>query len=240
MDKYFLIDIDGCITDGKNKNVDMKAFTELCSLLTYTDINYSLCTGRSANYVESVAQFLSFDGWAICENGSYLYHTKTDKMLISEGIASNFQDELFNIKVNLNESLGQDCFKYELGKEMSISMNPFSDSIEAFFYKVKGSLSSNQLELMNVDHSTTAVDITASGINKKTGFYNLIHTGIADKDSYFIGIGDSSGDIPFLEECDFSASPQNATDPVKELVDYVSEYSSTKGVIEIVKHCISL
>lgn len=233
MSDFFLIDIDGCITDGKNKNVDLKVLSELDKLFRINEVDYSFCTGRSATYVEALSQFLSFDGWSICENGSYIYNSKSDEVIINEFLSDDFLVKLNDLKSEFSSSLHRDDYKIELGKEFSISINPLKDSTENFCKKIKVMVKSISDDFV-VDYSTTAVDVTAKNVNKKSGFFELKKQRIIKDNSYVVGIGDSSGDIPFLEECDYTACPSNAITKIKSLVDYVSPDKSTNGVIDII------
>jgi hydroxymethylpyrimidine pyrophosphatase-like HAD family hydrolase len=54
------------------------------------------------------------------------------------------------------------------------------------------------------------------------------------------GIGDTKGDFPVLKNVGFSAAPNNATNEVKQIVNYVSDYDNGDGVVDIIKHCIVL
>lgn len=233
MNNIYLIDIDGCITDGKNKPVDMVHFAKLQKTLNSIVGSYHLCTGRSATYVESIAQFLNLNGWCICENGAYIYHTKTDEIIINPLMASNFKSSLESAIKEINFSLGNEA-TFELGKELSLSINPNKMTIFELYNRVYDCVGMNY-DCFNIDYSTTAVDITSKGVNKKTGLDVLKGVVEFNTNSTIIGIGDSSGDLPFLMECDLVGCPSNAIDKVKEISHYVSKYKSTRGVMDIIQ-----
>jgi hydroxymethylpyrimidine pyrophosphatase-like HAD family hydrolase len=48
------------------------------------------------------------------------------------------------------------------------------------------------------------------------------------------GIGDTKGDLPFLDIVGYSAAPSNAHDIVKVAVDYVSPQAHAYGVAGII------
>ncbi len=54
------------------------------------------------------------------------------------------------------------------------------------------------------------------------------------------GIGDSIGDVPFLRIVGFSAAPANASETVKSVVDYCSPWVDGRGVVDVIRQCISM
>jgi hydroxymethylpyrimidine pyrophosphatase-like HAD family hydrolase len=78
----------------------------------------------------------------------------------------------------------------------------------------------------------TSVDIVLDGIDKGAGVEWLAReTGIPL--AHIAGIGDSSGDLPFLRRVGSSAAPANATDDVKRATQYVSPFENGRGVVDI-------
>lgn len=235
MSQFYLIDIDGCISPGKNKNIDLTALKGLVDSLSD---NYSLCTGRSAAYVECVAQFLSLDSWCICENGAYLFHTKTNELIIDNLVSENYLSLLADAKKLILNMYGGDQIKFEFGKEYSLSINSLNGGISKLYESILSILSS---EVFNVDYSVTAVDITPARVNKSRGVANLKKIVYSDKRfSHMIGVGDSPNDISFLQACDSSACPNNSFEIVKSMSEYISPFKDTKGVIDIIKKYDSL
>lgn len=232
--EFYLIDIDGCITGGKNKDINLDDFIKLKIQLEKIK-NYCLCTGRPAVYVESFSQFLSLDTWCICENGAYIYNTKTDEIVIDQLITENYLSELLTFKSRVSELEGIGSFKFELGKELSLSLNPTSSDIKSLFKKITESPSLD-LSSFNVDHSSTAVDITPKNVTKKSGFKAIKKIFQLENFGKIIGIGDSSGDIPFLEMCDYIGCPSNSSDEVKKIATYISQKPTTKGVCDILDY----
>ena len=51
-----------------------------------------------------------------------------------------------------------------------------------------------------------------------------------------VNIGDSSGDLPFMNISGFKACPQNASSSVKEISDYISPLDTSDAVLDIIKH----
>lgn len=233
MNLFYLIDIDGCLTEGKNKNINLKYFSRLLKTLSTVD-RYSLCTGRSAVYVESIAQFLSLNDWCICENGAYLYHSQTNEIVVDSLVDEKYQEQLQLVRIRLQDVLGQDFIKFELGKEYSLSVNSISGDIDSLYKSVLDILSDEKYNF-NIDYSPTAVDITPFGVSKKRGVISFKEKVLNKESDYkLIGIGDSSNDLPFIELCDLVGCPSNAHKFVKSTANYISPYKATESVLDIV------
>jgi HAD superfamily hydrolase (TIGR01484 family) len=230
--KHFAIDIDGCITNGKGNFTNTKNFSKLQHYITDNDLSVFLCTGRSAPYVEAIAQLLHINQWCICENGAYLYHPMTDEIIYSPLINDNTLNAIAEFKTLLNTAEYKSICKLELGKEICISLNPIQGSIEDLYSNLATKIDS---DLLYINHSTTAVDITPKGINKGSALQFL-----CEKENYqledIIAIGDTSGDLPFMRLSGTKACPANARQDVKDICDYISEFDSTESVLDILKY----
>lgn len=245
MIKLIVCDIEGCLTPGKCKPLNLEA------LATIRKYNYdskkqthippiTLCTGRSLPYVEAIMQ--AIDGYipAICENGAGIYDPIKDDYLLHPQITQETKKQMIDAKNIINECIINNFrAKFEWGKDFVISVNPPSDiSIEEFYKIVHDNLKMHSIDL-NVTHSASAVDITPKGIDKFSGLQFLLEK-LQLYPEDVAGIGDARGDIPVLKKVGFSAAPNNATDEVKEIINYVSDYDNGNGVVDIIKHCIYL
>lgn len=227
---FIVLDIDGCITNGKGKVIDLIALQTLKQNIQQSKYPTALCTGRSALYVEAIAQMLDIKNWCICENGAYLYHTVTEKVKYHPNVMPESRKQLQQIKnlLTTDKKFTQIC-TIELGKEICISLNPIRMSIEELFVYLKNELN---LEGLYITHSTTAVDITPANINKGNALKWLSQTKDIKLED-IIGVGDSMGDMSFLELCGTVACPNNAIDEIKQIADFISSQPSTNGLIEI-------
>ena len=228
---HFAIDIDGCITSGKGSFTNTKHFSKLQQYISDNNLSIFLCTGRSAPYVEAVAQLLHINQWCICENGAYLYHPIIDKVVYNPLINNETLEAITQFKNLLHTQEYKSICKLELGKEVCISLNPTQGSIEYLYSKLVDKINSN---LLYINHSTTAVDITPKGIDKGSALKFL-----CEKESYnlndIVAIGDTSGDLPFMRLSGIKACPANATQAVKNICDYVSGFNSAEGVLDVLK-----
>ncbi|MDP8078814.1 HAD family hydrolase [Phocoenobacter skyensis] len=229
----FILDIDGCITDGKGQPIDLISLNQLKQQIHKAEQGTMLCTGRSALYVEAIAQMLDLKTWCICENGAYIYHTETEEIIYNPNITPETKQHLKEIQEILT-TLPEfaNISKIELGKEICISLNPIGVSIEYLYNLI---LDKVDLKGVHIAHSTTAVDITPLNVNKgNTLLWLSKEFNINLKDA--ISVGDTMGDISFMELCKQKACPNNASQQVKDIVDFVAKSTSTKGLIEIYQY----
>ena len=227
-----VFDIDGCITSGKGCVTSSLLLAALSDEVLRKEKIYTLCTGRSAPYVEAIAQVIGIDQWCVCENGAYLYHPKTDEVIYNPLIKSEALAALLLLNQLFRQEQYRNVCKIELGKEVCISLNPLNISVEALFEMVAKESDPN---LLYVNHSASAVDITPKGVDKGTGL-KLLAQIVGFNLSDVLAVGDSSGDLPFMKLSGKTACPANASDAVKMIADYISPYPTTAGVVDILRH----
>lgn len=222
-----ITDIDGCIVSKHTSSSrSITQNTNQIKKITH------FCTGRSAPYVEAISSIIGIDQWCICENGAYLYHPKSDEIILHPLVTDLTLSTLASLKDLLRQQQYKSICKIEPGKEVCISLNSINLSIEELFEIISKEVDT---DLLYINHSTTAVDITPKGVDKGSGLKllaDLEQFALAD----VLAIGDSSGDLPFMTLAGKKACPANATDPVKAICDYISPYPTTEGVIDIINH----
>ena len=244
--KLVVCDIEGCLTMNKSLPIDLGSLTKTqgyCELARRGNKPpFVLCTGRPQAYAEAIIQALDafFPNFpSIVENGCFLYDPVEDVLLENPAIAGK-KKKLANIRAMLIEAyVEKNKAKLEPGKEICLSLNPVGgQSVKSLFEEIQGFLS-GELEMVFVTHSSSAVDITPRGINKASGLSFLSQrTEIPFED--MLGIGDTTGDIPFLNLVGIPACPANASPEVIKLVNekkgYVSKVPYTGGVWDILVH----
>jgi HAD superfamily hydrolase (TIGR01484 family) len=243
--KLIVCDIEGCLTPGKGKPLNLDALAKI------RNYNYqskkqeqvppiTLCTGRSLPYVEAMMQAIDGHIPAISENGAGLYDPIKDDYQLNPQITQHTKNQMLEAKNIINDQIISNFrAKFEWGKDFVLSVNPPSDiSIEEFFKIVHDNFKMHNIDL-NITHSASAVDITPKGIDKFSGLQLLLEK-LQLVPEEVAGIGDTRGDFSVLKNVGFSAAPNNATDEVKQIVNYVSDYENGDGVVDIIKHCIYL
>lgn len=243
--KLIVCDIEGCLTPGKGKPLNLHA---LGAIREYNRESkkqkqvppITLCTGRSLPYVEAMMQAIEGYIPAISENGAGLYYPMDDEYKLHPLITPQTIKQMAEAKNIIHEYIiNNSKAKFEYGKDFVISINPPPDIlIEHFFEIVRDTLNRYNIDL-NITHSASAVDITPKGIDKFSGLQLLLDE-LHISPENVTGIGDTRGDFPVLKNVGFSSAPNNATDEVKQIVNYVSDYDNGDGVVDIIKHCIFL
>jgi HAD superfamily hydrolase (TIGR01484 family) len=228
--KIVLCDIDGCLTEGKNIPLVLENLSAIKETLKNKEEQIALCTGRPQPYVELFCQVLDIKLPCICENGSYLYMPKTDTIEVNPIISKKHLEKLYIIKNKIIPLIMKNIpYKFEPCKDYSLSINT-TKPINNLFESIKQKIDNKDIE---ITYSSSAIDISVKGINKGAAM-ELLRKKI--NITKFIGIGDSVADISFLEKCDYAFSPDNAHLDVKSISDITSEYSYSKGVLDIVSN----
>ncbi len=248
--KIVCTDIEGCLREGgkfiPNDLVGLQKIQEyqLQALDDLTLPPIVLCSGRGIGFMEGMLTNIGFPPagfFSVAENGVFIFNSRDHKLELNPIVGKNItelQKISQGIMPDLLEKVGG---KRELGKEICISLNPpFGTKIEKFFEIVKKRLSQFE-KVVELTHSTTAVDITPKGANKKSGLkFATKKSGVSLKDILYIG--DTKGDLPGFEVAGYTACPSNATEKCKKLVrsksGYISSSANVKGLADIISHFI--
>lgn len=240
--QLILCDIEGCLMPADRSEARPENLAGIASYCAAAKADSSLppmvfCTGRQAPYAECLGQIIGavFPGIpSIVENGAFLYDIAENRMIRNPALKGAFMERRSDLVSKLDGWLEKRGGRREPGKEICISLNPpGGNAIEDFCYEVKAFIGVNAGDY-NITHSKSAVDITPAGIDKAAGLDHLISvTGIFAEN--IIGIGDTAGDLPMLTRVGLPAVPFNASDDVKNIAKFVSTYSETDGVTDILK-----
>ncbi len=234
--------MDGRLTPDKRKEIDI----EIRDLNRRSEDDkahpkISLCSGRPQPYVEAFAQLLEVKIPSICENGGVIYDPVEDKSIINPAVGKEAIKELRNLREFMEEHI-LSLFpgaKIELGKEVSMSLNPPRNvDINTFYEKVKKEVESRTRNLY-VTRSRSAVDILPMGISKLSALIEIARQLGLDLNQ-ICSIGDSIGDIEVLKSVGFPAAPANSEDEVKKIALYISPYEDGRGVVDIIFRCVEL
>lgn len=242
--RLIVCDIEGCLTPGKGKSLNLDALAAIRQFNRESKKRkqvppITLCTGRSLPYVEAMMQAIEGYIPAISENGACLYYPLEDDYQIHPLISQTMETISDAKKILYEHFINNSKVKLELGKEFIISINlPPNIIIEEFYETIVDIMKENHFDL-NITYSASAVDIAPKGIDKFSGLQVLLEKLNLEPEEV-AGVGDTRGDFPVLRNVGFSAAPANATDEVKQIVNYVSDYENGDGVVDIIEHCILL
>ena len=258
MVRLFVIDIDGCLRPAGSQNPD--ELVPLQRIQRYVEMTFSnpdlpkvcICSGREQNFVQAILQAIGVpETWSVCENGCYLFRLKPSKQIkVIPGID---EKKWQHVREAVDQVRRNDGGEVERGKLHCISIIPPQGiSLVEYYKKVIAGMSSlTQEKIIRVSktkvdvgsitivRAATVVDITPKEVDKAAGVRFLSDiTGISVLE--MVGIGDSGGDLPFLEIVGHAACPANATDEVKDLVGrrtgYVSGRDRADGAVDIIEH----
>jgi len=250
--KLVVSDIEGCLNLNE-RAYDLEALSWLRAANQLARVDnpipfITVCSGRQHAFVEVITQMIAGTLPAIFENGCGLYFPTRNlyeeyawyPFLSQPEVLSQFAQVRQKI---IEAVIASNYARRVPGKEMMLSLHPLPPvEVEEVYSIVMATLAESDL-VASITMSASAVDITPAGIDKSTGLQWLIemleHIITVDL-SEVMGIGDSTGDLSFLRLTGFSGAPANAVDAVKAQVDYCSPRTDGKGVVDIIRYCISV
>ena len=240
MIRLVLADVDGCLTAGEGRPIDLDVLRSVAEINARSRVEpavpaVSLCTGRPAPYVEVLTQAIAGHMPAIFENGcgllvlqpyAFRAHPRLDA-----AVERVFRAGLDRLDRRL---VATGVATWQPGKVHSATLYPVGiDAAE---------LRRRAIELLDerfyVDEGVLCINVMPAGIDKGAGVdWLAAETGIPP--SEMCGVGDADADLVFLERVGFSAAPSNATERVREHVDYVSPEPNGTGLLDIIERVIA-
>lgn len=255
--KIVFFDIDGTLWD---EDMQIPESTKKAiRLLKEQGHKTFLCSGRArSNICSKELLELGFDGIvAACGNhiemdGKILYenimsHKQVKKVIhllkechmpvVLEGPVNHWIDE---------EGFEEDPYILYLFKEMGdkalplqgysdeIHINKFSADIleDTDYERVKREL---QGEFLFLEHEGNVVEFVPEGTSKATGIEWICkYLGIDHEDTY--AVGDSVNDLDMLQFVEHGIAMGNATDPAREVAEYITTDLKDDGIYHAMKH----
>ncbi|HEY7495221.1 MAG TPA: HAD hydrolase family protein, partial [Candidatus Tectomicrobia bacterium] len=90
-----------------------------------------------------------------------------------------------------------------------------------------------------VEAGVSCVNVMVRGLDKAEGVRWLAHeTGIPLQ--HMAGVGDATGDVPFMQLMGWSAAPANALAAVKRIAHYTSPYENGQGLLDILGRILAI
>ena len=247
--QLIVCDWEGCISEpgGGAFPWPIHKIAELSEVIAAMQLDpkcppFALCTGRQFPYGEAAIQAIGamWDNIpSILENGTGLYYPTTKKTVWHPAITSHIAEDMTEVRNYARKMIKDINGDIELGKEYCISLNPPVGKNTKWLYEQVISQLKPYDGIIEVTYSHSAVDITPKGVNKGSAVQFLSEvTGIPLR--HMVGIGDSSGDLPMLDMVGHPACPANADSRVHEIAEYISDFPTTDGVIDIIYHYVEL
>ena len=239
MIRLVLADVDGCLTAGERRPIDLDVLRDVATINSRSRVDrtvpaVSLCTGRPAPYVEVLLQAIDCDRPSIFENGCGLvrltpYGFRAHPR-IDENVLIHLRDGIDTLD---RELVHPGRAMWQPGKSYSGTLYPIGRDVHALWLAARALLD----EEFHVDEGIECINLMPAGIDKGAGVEWLATECGLSLDEV-AGVGDADPDLAFLERTGFSAAPSNATANVRARVDYVSAQPNGKGLIDILDQII--
>ena len=237
--RLLVFDIDGVLTDGEATPLDLQLLAGLARLnrLSRRSPEFpaaTLCSGRSAQYVELMLQAIDGRLPGVFENGAGLYLPETYRFLPHPSLSEG--SPIPAVRRRLEETLvGSGAAYFQPGKEYSLTLFSTNPRDTGRLYELAAAALGDLNETVDLVYSTSCLNVLPKGIDKAKGLHFLAAVTGCDL-SQVLGVGDSDVDLEFLSLVGFSAAPANANPAVKDTVQYVSPFPTAHGVRDILRH----
>jgi phosphoglycolate phosphatase (TIGR01487 family) len=216
--KTFAVDIDGTITENGGGRIHLDAL-EALRRLTNMGHDVIYVTGRSSVEAYLLSVFGGTKKIAVGENGGCIAMDTNDHILLGNIDDCNRAFEL--IKNNIEGVQKKHVFPRltEVVLERTFDMDA-----------ARKILSENNVDV-NLSDSQYAIHINSKGIDKGTGFTEIMKKFNILKDDV-IAIGDSATDVPLFKVAKTSIALGNASDAVRSEATMTVSGCSGDGVLE--------
>ena len=231
-------DVDGVLSRGEAAPFDLAMLQHLAEVNDRArhESQYpavTLCTGRSAPYVEVLMQAIHGFYPALYEHGAGLYVPAPYGFKTHPALTPVMQAQLRELHAVLHEALVATNLAYfQPGKSASLSLFAHAGVAMHKVARTAARLARHWGDAFLVEAGATCVNVMVRGLDKAEGVRWLSReTGIP---LYAMaGVGDATGDMPFMQLVGWSAAPANAQAAVKQMAHYTSPYEDGQGLMDI-------
>jgi hydroxymethylpyrimidine pyrophosphatase-like HAD family hydrolase len=238
MIRLIVADVDGVLSSGEAAPFDFAVLQHLAQVNDRArhEPQYqavTLCTGRPAPYVEVLMQAIHGFYPAIYEHGAGLYIPAPYGFKVHPALTPVIQAQLMALHAVLHDALVATNLAYfQPGKSASLSLFPRAGVAMHEVARTAERLARQWGDAFLVEVGATCVNVIVRGLDKAEGVHWLSReTGIPLH--AMAGVGDATGDMPFMQLVGWSAAPANAQMAVKQMVHYMSPYEDGRGLIDI-------
>src|SRR5215468_740070 len=238
MIRLIVADVDGVLSSGESAPLDFAVLQRLAALNDSARHNparpaVTLCTGRPAPYVEVLMQAIHGFYPAIYEHGAGLYVPEPYGFKAHPALTPVMQAQLMELHAMLHKALVATNLAYfQPGKSASLSLFARAGVAMHKVTRTAARLARQWGDAFLVEEGATCVNVMVCGLDKAEGVRWLSReTGIPLHT--MAGVGDATGDIPFMQLVGWSAAPANAQTAVKQIAHYTSPYEDGRGFLDI-------
>jgi hypothetical protein len=238
MIRLIVADVDGVLSSGEAAPFDAAVLQRLAEVNDRARHEpqhpaITLCTGRPAPYVEVLMQAIHGFYPAIYEHGAGLYMPEPYGFKTHPALTPVMQVQLMALHARLHDALVATNLAYfQPGKSASLSLFARAGVTMHEVAHTAERLARQWDEAFLVETGATCVNVMVRGLDKAEGVRWLAReTGIPLH--AMAGVGDATGDIPFMQLVGWSAAPANAQAAVKQIAHYTSPYEDGQGLMDI-------
>ena len=238
MIRLLVADVDGVLSFGEAAPFDFAVLQRLAEVNDRArhDHQYpavTLCTGRPAPYVEVLMQAIHGFYPAIYEHGAGLYMPEPYGFKAHPALTPVVQAQLMELHAMLHDALVATNLAYfQPGKSASFSLFACAGVTLHAVARTAERLACQWDDAFLVEAGATCVNVMVRGLDKAEGVRWLSReTGIPLH--AMAGVGDATGDMPFMQLVGWSAAPANAQASVKQMTHYTSPYENGRGLMDI-------
>jgi len=249
-------DVEGCVTPGVRSPYNLEGMAEIKTYNKMANEFYEkygeevfpslfFVTGRPGSYMEGVIQAVgamgpAFEMPSVVENGAAYWSHNERQIKKFHPLVEDRKEDLKGVSKFVDELMGRYKMVKESGKEVCISLNPLEMRVDGLYKNIVEEFKKENLyDIVDVTHSASAVDITPKGVTKLSGLKHLLcEYDINPKD--VLGVGDSKGDVEWLNYVGKAAAPLNATVDLREGVRdlWVADWEDAKGFSHVLQHFV--
>jgi hypothetical protein len=238
MIRLIVADVDGVLSRGEAAPFDVAVLQYLAEVNDRARHDsqrpaVTLCTGRPVPYVEVLMQAIHGFYPAIYEHGAGLYIPEPYGFKTHCTLTPVLQAQLMELHARLHDALVATGLAYfQPGKAASFSLFACAGVTLREVARLAARLARQWGDVFLVEAGATCVNVMVRGLDKAEGVRWLAReTGIPLH--AMAGVGDATGDIPFMQLVGWSAAPANAQAAVKQMAHYTSPYEAGQGFIDI-------
>jgi len=238
MIRLIVADVDGVLSSGEAAPFDFAVLQHLAAVNDRARHEpqqpaVTLCTGRPAPYVEVLMQAIHGFYPAIYEHGAGLYVPEPYGFKTHPALTPVVQTQLMELHAMLHDAfVATDLAYFQPGKSASLSLFARAGVTMHKVARTAERLARQWGDAFLVEAGATCVNVMVRGLDKAEGVRWLSReTGIPLH--AMAGVGDATGDMPFMQLVGWSAAPANAQTAVKQMAHYTSPYDNGRGFMDI-------
>ncbi len=239
------IDNDGCLIRNQHVPFDLEFAARMRDYAHRGEEapgrpvpQFTFLTGRPQPFVECLQKVFGTSLPAIYEYGAGLDLGGESRAMLHPKIDDDALVELARLRSLLRGTVLKDIPSFiQPGKDGIISVIPYDMADHGRLMDACEELAEREKLPFAVVRAVRAMDFMLPGINKAAGLVWLAEYMDIPVEQ-IAGIGDSRGDLDFLQKCAWAGCPANAVDAVKDVVDYVSPHEAHEGVLDIMEKII--